>query len=168
MSPVVPPPGARPRLSLTRTYPATIEEVWALWTTAAGIESWWGPVGFAVRVRSMDLRPGGALHYVMEATAPDTIAFMERAGMPVATEATVHYTVVSAPKLLAYVHLVDFVPGVATYDVNTVVELAEVEGGVQVSLSFDAMHEELWTSRAVEGWTMELGKLAAVLARRSG
>lgn len=166
MSPVVP-PGTRPRHTLTRTYAATLEEVWAMWTTPAGVESWWGPSGFAVTVRSMDLRPGGALHYVMTAVEADKIAFMKRAGMPVATEATVHYTVVSPPRLLAYVHLVDFVPGVATYDVNTVVELAEVEGGVQLTLHFDAMHEELWTQRARMGWTEELGKLAAVLPRRT-
>jgi len=26
----------------------TIDEAWALWTTKAGIESWWGPDGFDV------------------------------------------------------------------------------------------------------------------------
>jgi uncharacterized protein YndB with AHSA1/START domain len=166
MSPAVP-PGTRPRHTLTRTYAATIEEVWALWTTPAGVEAWWGPTGFAVTVRTLDLRPGGELRYVMTAVEPDKIAFMERAGMPVATECTLHFTVVSAPRLLAYVHLVDFVPGVASYDVTTIVELAEVEGGVQLTLHLEAMHEELWTERARLGWADELGRLAAALARRT-
>src|SRR5436305_8401291 len=33
---------------LERTYAATPEEIWELWTTAAGIESWWAPDGFVV------------------------------------------------------------------------------------------------------------------------
>src|ERR1700759_4906791 len=39
-------PPARARFSLERTYAASIDEAWALWTTKAGIESWWGPEGF--------------------------------------------------------------------------------------------------------------------------
>jgi uncharacterized protein YndB with AHSA1/START domain len=44
-------------MTIERTYEARIEDVWALWTTADGIESWWGPEGFTVTVRSSDLRP---------------------------------------------------------------------------------------------------------------
>jgi uncharacterized protein YndB with AHSA1/START domain len=60
--------------------------VWALWTTKDGIESWWGPEGFSVTVQHLDLRPGGELRYTMTATAPDQVAFMRQAGMPLATE----------------------------------------------------------------------------------
>ena len=35
---------------------ATVEDVWALWTTEPGIESWWGPDGFDVTVGHLDLR----------------------------------------------------------------------------------------------------------------
>ena len=28
---------------IERTYRAQVEELWALWTTMAGFESWWGP-----------------------------------------------------------------------------------------------------------------------------
>ena len=38
------------RLTLERTYRAPLEKVWELWTTKAGIESWWGPDGFTVEV----------------------------------------------------------------------------------------------------------------------
>jgi uncharacterized protein YndB with AHSA1/START domain len=38
-------------IRLERTYRATIDEVWDMWTTKEGIESWWGPDGFAVKVR---------------------------------------------------------------------------------------------------------------------
>ncbi|MBE1582928.1 SRPBCC domain-containing protein [Nonomuraea angiospora] len=31
---------------IERAYAATPEHVWRLWTTGAGIESWWSPDGF--------------------------------------------------------------------------------------------------------------------------
>ncbi len=34
-----------------------------------------------------------------------------------------------------------------------------------MTLTFDRMHDELWTERATAGWTMELGKLAKRLTR---
>ena len=34
---------ARHTNQLQRTYAATPEEVWELWTTASGIEGWWAP-----------------------------------------------------------------------------------------------------------------------------
>lgn len=69
------------KIVLERTYQAPIGDVWALWTTKEGIESWWGPEGFEVKVRSMDLRAGGELLYGMTATAAPQIEFMKKAGM---------------------------------------------------------------------------------------
>jgi uncharacterized protein YndB with AHSA1/START domain len=34
------PTPARAQFSIKRTYAASIDEVWTLWTTKAGIESW--------------------------------------------------------------------------------------------------------------------------------
>ena len=131
------------RISLSRTYNATLHQVWTMWTTPAGIEAWWGPEGFSVGVRNLDLRPGGALFYTMTATAAPQVAFMKQHG---------------ACRLF-------FVPGVPTYSVATQVDLRQVEAGVELTLTFDAMHDETWTGRATEGWTSELGKLDAALTR---
>jgi uncharacterized protein YndB with AHSA1/START domain len=157
--------GARRRVTLERTYAgATVDEVWEMWTTKDGIESWWGPDGFEVKVRSIDLRPGGQLAYAMIAIAPPQIEFMSKAGMPTVNECRLTYTELAAPRRLAYTHVVDFVPGTAPYDVSHLVELYAVDGGVRLVLTFDAMHDEPWTQRAVMGWQMELGKLEAALA----
>jgi len=153
-------------ITLERTYRAALADVWDLWTTKDGIESWWGPEGFTVTVRKLDLRPGGELLYAMTATAPPQIAFMKQAGMPLTTEARITYREVSAPQRLAYVHLTDFIPGVAPYDVTTVVELRASGDEVHMVLTIDRMHDETWTQRAVMGWESELGKLAAVIAAR--
>jgi uncharacterized protein YndB with AHSA1/START domain len=154
---------ARRRVTLERTFAAPIDEVWELWTTKDGIESWWGPDGFAVKVQQIDLRPGGELVYEMTATAPDQMEFLKKAGMPATTVSRLTYTEVVPPRRLAYSHTADFIPGVEPYEVPTTVELEEVPDGVRMVLSFTAMHNEHWTNLAVMGWESELGRLEKLL-----
>jgi len=151
------------RITVERTYKARIEDVWALWTTKDGIESWWGPDGFTVQVRSIDLRPGGELRYAMSATGKPQVEFMKKAGMPLTNEQLIVYTEVERPTRLAYSHLVDFIPDAESYEVAMLVELEATANGVRMVLTIDRMHDEVWTERAVAGWEMELGKLAKVL-----
>lgn len=158
------PTAARAQFSIQRTYAASIDEAWALWTTKPGIESWWGPEGFDVTVTSLDLRPGGDLVYRMTAVAPEQVAFMKRAGMPLSTECRVTYTQVSQPSRLAYKTLADFVPGVEPYEVTTVVELKGMANGVKLTITFDAMHDDVWTERARAGHESQMRKLDALLA----
>ncbi len=154
----------RKRITLERDYRADIQDVWDMWTTKEGIESWWGPGGFAVTVRKLDLRAGGELLYDMTATDPPQIEFMKKHGMPTTTRASIRFTEVTPPRKLAYIHLADFIPGVDPYDVATIVELSETAGGVHMALTFDAMHSDEWTERAVAGWTSEISKLGERLA----
>jgi uncharacterized protein YndB with AHSA1/START domain len=149
--------------TLERTYHAPPEEVWELFTTKAGIESWWGPEGFTVHVRKLDLRVGGSLEYAMVATAPAQKEFMQRAGMPLTTESRLTYTEVTPPRRLAYRAWADFIPGVEPYACATLVELYPSADGTRLLLTFDAMHDEGWTRRAVMGHESELAKLAQLL-----
>jgi uncharacterized protein YndB with AHSA1/START domain len=154
----------RAQFSIERSYATSVDEAWALWTTKAGIESWWGPEGFDVTVTSLDLRSGGELVYLMTATAPEQMAFMKQAGVPVPTECRVTYTEVSPPGRLAYKTLADFVPDVTPYEVTTVVDLRVTAGGVKLTITFDAMHDDLWTERARAGHESQMCKLDALLA----
>jgi uncharacterized protein YndB with AHSA1/START domain len=154
---------ARRRVSIERTFNGTVEDVWELWTTKEGIESWWGPDGFSVKVRRLDVRLGGELLYAMTADAPDQIDFLKKAGMPLTTESLVTYTDVVPLQRLGFTQLADFIPGVKPYDVATNVELETIPQGVRLVLTLDAMHDEQWTRLAVMGWESELGKLARVL-----
>jgi uncharacterized protein YndB with AHSA1/START domain len=149
----------REQVKLERVYPATLEEVWELWTTREGIESWWGPDGFAVTVQKLDLRVGGQLLYTMTANAPEQMAFMKRAGMPLATKTTATFTAVEPPRHLAYDTVADFIPGMKPYDVGTDIELFAEGDSVRLVLTIDRMHDEVWTNRAVMGWQNELTKL---------
>jgi len=137
-----------------------------LWTTKDGIESWWGPEGFSVTVKSLDLRPGGDLVYAMSAVRAEEIEYMVKAGMPVTTEHRLTFTEVSPPRRLAYHDMADFIPGVEPYEVSTLIELVPVPDGVRVVLTFDRMHDERWTELAKLGRESELDRLAKVLAAR--
>lgn len=153
------------RITLDRRYPgAGLEDVWELWTTAEGIESWWGPEGFSVKVQKIELRPGGEMVYAMTADAPEQVAFMKRSGMPLTTVARITYQQISPQTRFTYTGLVDFVPGVAPYEVNHLVQLRDTGKAIELSLSFDAMHDDTWTQRMAMGWEGQLLKLDKVLA----
>jgi uncharacterized protein YndB with AHSA1/START domain len=156
----------RRTIALERTFDAPIEDVWDLWTTKEGVESWWGPDGFGVTVHTLDLRPGGQMRYAMRATGAAQIEFMKRAGMPPVTESMLTYREIVPRRRLAYFHAVDFVPGVAAYDVETLVEIAELAAGVRMVVTIEAMHDAPWTEMAVKGWESQLDKAVRLLAGR--
>jgi uncharacterized protein YndB with AHSA1/START domain len=158
----------RRKVTLTRTYEASLEDIWSLWTTRAGFESWWGPEGFTVKVRKLDLRPEGELLYAMTATAPPQVEFMKRAGMPLTTEARLTYTEVNPMRRLAYVHVIDFIPEVEAYDVATVVEFTAERNLVRMAVLLDAMHSNEWTQRAVAGWESQLSKVDHLFRKLDG
>lgn len=154
---------ARKKVRIERTFDAALEEVWELWTTRDGIESWWGPDGFEVKVRTLDVRPGGELLYDMTAIAPDQIDFMKKAGMPLTTPSSITFTEVVPRTRLAFTQLADFIPNVRPYRVAMTVEFDPTPAGVRMLLTLDAMHDEYWTKMAVMGWENELDKLAKLL-----
>ncbi|NOK12466.1 SRPBCC family protein [Corallococcus exercitus] len=149
----------RSTFTFERTYPATLAEVWELWTTKDGFESWWGPEGFSVKVHELDARPGGLLRYDMIATAPEQVAFMKRAGMPTSTPSSLTFTEVTPQHRITYRHAVDFIPGVAPYNVSTGVDLQVQGDSVRMTVTADALHSGEWTQRASAGWESQLRKL---------
>jgi uncharacterized protein YndB with AHSA1/START domain len=153
-------------ITVERRFNAGLADLWALWTTAAGLESWWGPPGFAVTVQQIDLRPGGTLRYTMTAIAPEVVAFMQKNGMPTATPAQATYDEIMPMTRLVYRHLVDFVPGHTPYHTRMIVELHPNADAVLMRLTFDQMHDAEWTARQRMGWQLELGKLQALLDAR--
>jgi uncharacterized protein YndB with AHSA1/START domain len=158
----------RRTITIERTFKATAEEVWEMWTTKNGLESWWGPEGFVTEVRKIDLRPGGELDYNMIAIAPEQIEFLKKAGMAATTPTHVTYTEVVPHRRLAYRSRADFIPGVDPYEVMTTVELFQEANVVRMVMTFDAMHDEYWTNLAVMGWESELDKLERVLNASGG
>jgi uncharacterized protein YndB with AHSA1/START domain len=47
---------SRERIFLERTYRAAVQELWELWTTREGFESWWAPEGIRTHVHAIEAR----------------------------------------------------------------------------------------------------------------
>jgi uncharacterized protein YndB with AHSA1/START domain len=52
-------------LVISRDFDASREMLWEAMTTPVHFVQWWGPQGFSTTVEEMDVRPGGALKFVM-------------------------------------------------------------------------------------------------------
>jgi len=91
---------------------------------------------------------------------------MQGAGMPISTACRVTYLDVSPPSRLAYSTFTDFIPGIAPYDVTTVVEFEKTQVGVKLTIISDVMHDDVWTERARAGHESQLRKLDALLSAR--
>lgn len=50
---------------ISRTFYATIDFLWQMWTTPEHLKHWWGPKDSAVKYSKIDLRPGGSYHYCL-------------------------------------------------------------------------------------------------------
>jgi uncharacterized protein YndB with AHSA1/START domain len=156
---------ARRRITIERSFQAPVEEVWRLWTTRDGIESWWGPDGFAVKVRELDVRRGGELLYEMTAIAPEQIEFLKKAGMPLTTPSRITFVEVVPMQRLAFTQVADFIPGVKPYEVAHSVDFETSGQGVRMVLTMDAMHDDYWTKMATMGWENEFDRLGRLLQK---
>ena len=147
------------QMTLERTYRARAEELWDLWTTKDGFESWWGPDGFRVDVHTMEGRAGGAIHYAMIADSPEMIAAMKQMGRPARTESRARFSDFRPYTRLAITHTIDFIPGVPAYDSTTTVDFIPAGDRVRMLVTLSPMHDEQMTRMAVMGFTSQLAKL---------
>ena len=151
---------------IRRVFDAAPEKVWRFWTSEAGLEQWWGPVGFVSRVHALDVRAGGGFDIGMRATAADVVAYLDGHGIPLESHARGAYTEVDPPRRLAWRSHVDFVPGVAPYEVAASLELrALADGATEMTFRSDRMHDAMWTRNAEAGWTQQIDRLVEQLAQ---
>ena len=166
--PLEAPGSSRPKVVVERTYRARVEELWDLWTTKEGFESWWGPEGFRVEVRTIEARVGGALHYDMIADAPEAIEAMKKMNQPTFHETRGTFTEMKPYSRLAITHLIDFLPGVRPYESTMVVDLYPSGDNVRMVVTLDGMHNEEFTQMQKTGFTSQLTKLDKRFAGAKG
>ncbi|QDE67937.1 MULTISPECIES: SRPBCC family protein [Myxococcus] len=147
------------KVVIERTYRAGIEDIWALWTTKEGFESWWGPQGFRAAVHEIDARVGGALRYDMIADSPEMIAAMKQMGQPTSHATRSRFTEVAPHSRLVLTNVIDFLPGVAPYESKIAVDFLPSGDRVRMVVMLDAMHSEEFTKMQQEGFTSQLTKL---------
>ena len=159
-------PKDTPTVQLERSYEAAPEELWALWTTKEGFESWWGPEGFRVEVHALDAREGGELNYDMIADAPEMIAHMKAQGMPLSHGTRGRFTDVRPHRHLAIVHVIDFIPGQPPYENRMEVDFIPEGRTVRMVVRVEPHRDPHWTQMATQGMESQLTKVPAALAAR--
>ncbi|MDB5317304.1 MAG: Aha1 domain protein [Rhodospirillales bacterium] len=153
------PDGAQPNVVIERVYRAPLEDLWALWTTKAGFESWWGPEGFRVEVHRLEARVGGALEYDMMADAPDAIAAMQRMGQPISHFTHGRFDVFKQHERLTLVHVIDFIEGQEPYDSTIDVDFSASREGSRMVVTIHPHRDPHWTKMSLLGFAGQLAKL---------
>jgi uncharacterized protein YndB with AHSA1/START domain len=158
-------PATQASIKFERRYEdAAVEDLWHLWTTKEGFESWWGPKGFRVEVRTLDLREGGELSYDMIADAPEEIAAMKKMNMPLTNATRGAFARIEPLKRLELIHIIDFVPGVKPYENRIGVEFSKAGRGAQMIITVEPHRSDEWTKMATMGMESQLTKVPGVLA----
>lgn len=103
---------------LTRTFAATRDVVWRMWTDPAEFASWYGPDGATIEVTGWDLRPGGQRLVAMA---------METPNGPMRMEFTGEFREVAEPERIAYTEATAGHP-------ETLVEVELAEDGERTTL----------------------------------
>ena len=52
--------------TLSRTFDASVDQVWDAWTSEDNLQKWFSPKGIRTFYSKLDLRPGGFYHYGLE------------------------------------------------------------------------------------------------------
>jgi uncharacterized protein YndB with AHSA1/START domain len=149
----------RPKTVIERTYRAGVEELWELWTTKEGFESWWGPDGTRVEVHAIEPRSGGALYYDMIADTPETIEATKQLGLLPRQANRCTFAEFTPYESLTLTHVMDFFPGVKPYESTIVVEFFPAGDFVRMATTIYPMHNEECTRLSIEGFTFQLTKL---------
>ena len=148
-----------PLLVMERTYRATVEELWELWTTKEGFESWWPPEGSRAEVHAIEARLNGKLHYEMIAEAPEMIAAMKELGLPASHVERARFSEFRPRERLVLAIEMDFLPGVAPYEGTLAVDFFPCGEWVRMVVTLSAMHDEEFTRMASEGLASQFRNL---------
>lgn len=147
------------KIVIERIYRASLKDVWDLWTTKEGFESWWGPQGFRAEVHEMDARVGGPLRYDMIADTPEMIAAMVQMGQATSHPTRSRFAELVPNERLVLRNVIDFLPGVAAYESDIAVEFISEGDRVRMVVTLDVMHAPEFTKMQEEGFTSQLTKL---------
>jgi len=147
------------RMVVERTYRAHPKELWELWTTKEGFESWWGPENFRAEVHTIEAREGGTLRYDMIAATPEMVEAMKQMGRPSSHESRCRFAEFRPYEQLTLVHVIDFLPGVSPYESTIVVEFIPSGEFVRMVVTLHPMHDEEFSKMQRMGFTSQLSKL---------
>lgn len=154
-------------IRLERIYDASIEDVWALWTTKEGLEAWFAPEGMRFEVSALELRVGGAFDHVMTAVGAEQIAYLANLNTPPTARVRGRFVEIVRHRRLRIRFDIDFVPGVESYPYDMMVEFHPEAGRVRMVLTADRHPDPEMTRGAIVGLTSQLQRFDLAIAARA-
>ena len=150
-----------------RVYDASIEDVWALWTTKEGLEEWFAPEGMRFEVTALELWVGGAFDHVMTAVGAEQVAYLANLERPQTVRVSGRFVEVVRHQRLRIRFDMDFVPGVEPYPYDMMVELHAEAERVRMVLTADRHPDPEMTRGAIIGLTSQLQRFDLAIAART-
>ena len=155
---------ARP-IRFERVYDGPVEDLWALWTTKAGLEEWFAPKGWQIEVSVLEPHVGGAFEHVGMAVAADATAYLASVGRPPSTRVRGRFVDVVPNERLHIRFTMDFLPGVEPYPYDIVVELHTEGERIRMVVTADAHPDAEMTRLASLGLASQLRQFDELLAK---
>jgi uncharacterized protein YndB with AHSA1/START domain len=160
-------PLGKPRpIRFERVYDGPVEDLWALWTTRAGIEEWFAPKGWQIEVSALEPHVGGAFEHVGTAVAADATAYLTSVGRSHSTRVRGRFLEVVPNERLHIRFTMDFLPGVEPYPYDIVVEFHTEGERVRMVVTADAHPDAEMTRLATLGLASQLRQFDALIAQR--
>ena len=137
----------------TRLLDAPRELVWEVWTNPAHIKEWWGPDGFSLTTKAMNVEAGKTWEFIMHGWGKDW-------------DNKVEYTEVIKPSLISYKHS----GAGADYNFSVTITFEEVEGKTLLTMKSVFKSKEIIDElnkkvNAIEGGKQTLNRLENYLKR---
>ena len=156
-----------PKLVMERTYRASVEELWELWTTKEGFESWWPPEGFRTKVHAIEACLNGKLQYDMIAEAPEMVAVMKELGLPASHVERARFSEFRPLERLVLAIMMDFLQGIEPYEGTLTVDFFPSGEWVRMVVTLSPMHDEEFTKMASEGLASQFRNLDKLFQSRN-
>ena len=150
-----------------RVYEASVEDVWALWTTKEGLEEWFAPEGLRLEVSTLELWVGGTFNHVMTAVGAEQVAYMASLNRPPITWVSARFVEIEPHRRLRIRFDIDFVHGVDPYPYDMVMELSADAGRVRMIVTADRHPDAEMTRGAILGLTSQLQRFDLAIATRT-
>lgn len=139
-----------------RIFDAPRDLVFQMWIDPQHVGRWWGPNGFSITTREMDVRPGGHWRFTMH--GPDGTDYQNH----------IVYIEITRPERLVYKHEPE--PGTEAVGFETTVTFEDINGRTRLTMRAlfpSAKSREFVITKygAIEGMHQHLGRLEALISQ---
>ena len=154
-------------VTIERTFDASIDTVWAMWTESEHFANWYGPIGATIPKADMNVEVGGSRFIAMEIPTPNGPMHMNFAGayIEITPKTRLVYTegLADADGNFMTAEQMGMPPG-ASMETSVIVELTDIGTSTSMVMTHQGVPAD---SPGAQGWQMAIDKLAERIAAQS-